>query len=125
MGFCAVDMDCRRYADEQGDEAARDEAIEARAAELMKPGAEYDPLNARNFDEAIGETLAAQNSTFAAEMSTLLAACKDAEFVSLVRKTARDYMKRLAMIAAETQLDEEYEQSKADFYIDAMEWSEA
>lgn len=128
MTACWADTAARDYADREGREAERDEAIEARAAELIKPGAEYDPLNARNFDEAIGETLAARDSTFAAEMAALLRDGKDVEFVTLVRKTARKYMLTLAMIEAETQLDEDDKQDAADYAMDMAEmtdWSAA
>ena len=35
------------------------EAIDARIAELMEPGAPFDPLEPDNFDEALAETLEA------------------------------------------------------------------
>lgn len=124
MTACWADMAARDYADREGREAEFDDAIDSRARELMAPGKEYDPLNARNFDEAIGETLAAQNSTFAAKMADLLREGKDAEFVKLVRNTAKSYMLRLAMIEAETQLDQEGEQDAADYHLDCLKDAE-
>lgn len=118
MSACWADTAARDYADEQGREVERDLAVEALAAEMMVPGAEYDPLKACNLGEAWGEY--ENYGEHELMIAGLLIAGKDAEVGAYLRKISKKYWKRLAMIEAETQIDEQdddFDFDPADYEI--------
>lgn len=67
---------------------ARAEAIEARVPKLMAPGAEFDPLEARNFDEAISEELATSQNTLSGNLAAALREGKPANQLLIDASTA-------------------------------------
>lgn len=100
---CIVDMDIRRYADEQGDESEFEVAVEQRKGELM--AGEYAPLRADNFEEAITESMIDPLGGMPAAMVKLLAGEHGPYIVArLLLAVATSYMSRLAELKAETDL---------------------
>lgn len=72
MTFCAMDMAARTHAANLAAESDFDDAVDAMAAELVKPGYCCDPLDAANLDEAISETISKVGSKFVGTLATLL-----------------------------------------------------
>lgn len=102
----------------RSDPEARDAAIERATEALMLPGAEYDPLDPDNFDEALSETLAAfpvKNDLSA----KLAAALRSGEPVNaLLTDMAQQYWHALALRLAEDQVEAEREKAMEDRYED-------
>lgn len=108
-----------RYLRSDPDE--RDAAIERATEALMERGAEYDPLDPANFDEALSETLAAfpvKNDLSrvlavalreGAPVNKLLTDMSEAYWLKLATSKAEDQVEAARKLAREQALESLYE----------------
>ena len=86
------------------------DALDDRIDALMAPGAEFDPLDVRNLEEAVGDALAALPCTLA---PMLAAALREGKCVNaLLLETSRAYWAPAAQLQAE--------ENRADARRDAL-----
>lgn len=94
---CAVDYSLRVHQAEEADRDEYSEAVEARAAEMMLPGGEFDPLETDHLTEALGEAPADQWALLA----KLMRAKDAAKVLAQLEAMTRGYWKPIAESKAE------------------------
>lgn len=101
---CAATQDLDRYLDQQERDEQRAEAVDARCALLMAPGAEYWPLSGKAICEALGES----DALFWSKLATaLLGDSRSALGCDVIRAEAENYWAKLAIPQAESEIDAE------------------
>ena len=88
---------------------ARANEIERRVPKLMAPGAEFDPLEPRNFDEAISEELATYGNKLSANLAAALREGKPTN--QLLIDASTEYWLKQAEQRAEDDMDNERDQA--------------
>ena len=115
MNYCHVSAQIDRHLDEEAKSAARQEAILERASAIQRPGAEYDPLDADNFGEAMA----------GADFSQVVALYREGDDLAAgvaLRKIAERHCQQRAEDAAEELLEADIKRAEEDAAAEAYEW---
>lgn len=84
--------------------------IERRVPKLMAPGAEFDPLDPRNFDEAISEELATYGNKLTANLAAALREGKPTD--KLLIDASTTYWLKQAAQRADDDIDSEHDEAR-------------
>lgn len=108
----AFQAELRAHLTKEEREVRRAEAIEARADELLKEGAEYYPLDPCNFSEVLAELKDVQVTSLAVYLANSQKAgfsfqMNNEMVCRMIWVYAEDYMRKYAMSKAEKEIDNE------------------
>lgn len=104
MRTCVVTHQLNNWLHEQDRQEAMAEALEARIAESMQLGGEYDPLEPKNFSEGLGEL----SDQELAVIAGLMRCNKHEQAAKLMEAAIRSHWIKLAAKAAEIALEPEF-----------------
>ena len=111
---CAVTADLNRYLDQLDADEARDNFIESFKHDLLKPGAEYDPMEPDNFAEAISNSSHAWFKT----LTALLIAGDGEKVIAFQCDRSNTYWQLVAEGDAEKEIQRRVEDNFTEPYGD-------
>lgn len=123
---CRVEQELAIYQRQVDAEVEHDMAIKEIAEELTKPGEKCDPMEASNFDEALGEVLCDRGYALS---ESLLGLIKSGDHAGLAKKltdvSTKYWKKRAEEDFAEDELESRRKEAEEDLAYDIAFWRDA